>query len=109
MHTLLDEKLRLKQRFRLNPSWWPVLGAICFIALLVNLAIFKQNHRRNEPTHLSYAHRAAWVSLPDRVDKFEKPKDFRIVALIFYGRRDRVSILDCYLKVRLPFPTSHSS
>lgn len=26
-------------------------------------------------------------------------KDFRTVALVFYGRRSRVEILDCYLKV----------
>ena len=28
------------------------------------------------------------------------PKDFRTVGLVFYGRRSRVSILDCYLRVR---------
>ena len=40
-----------------------------------------------------------------RIEKFEKPKEFRIVALIFAGRRDRLSILDCYLQVcgYLPF------
>lgn len=32
---------------------------------------------------------------------FEKPADFRIVALVFYGRRDRVSVLDCYLQRNL--------
>ncbi|QSS50170.1 hypothetical protein I7I53_10757 [Histoplasma capsulatum var. duboisii H88] len=30
-----------------------------------------------------------------------KPTDFRIVAVIFYGRPDRVEILDCYLKRNL--------
>lgn len=27
------------------------------------------------------------------------PQDFRVVGLVFYGRRSRVEILDCYLKV----------
>ena len=30
----------------------------------------------------------------------EIPKDFLVKALVFYGRRSRVSILDCYLSVR---------
>ncbi|KAI4201765.1 MAG: hypothetical protein LQ346_002076 [Caloplaca aetnensis] len=29
------------------------------------------------------------------------PKDFRVVGLVFYGRRSRVEILDCYLKQNL--------
>jgi hypothetical protein len=31
----------------------------------------------------------------------ERPKDTRIIGLIFFGRRDRASILDCYLKNNL--------
>ena len=31
---------------------------------------------------------------------FEKPGDVLIYGLVFYGRWDRVQILDCYLKVR---------
>jgi hypothetical protein len=41
-------------------------------------------------------HRGPEISVP------HIPKDFRTVGLVFYGRRSRVSILDCYLKVR-PF------
>ncbi len=33
------------------------------------------------------------------LDKFEKPKDFKIIALVFFGRREYVQILDCYLQV----------
>ena len=32
----------------------------------------------------------------------EIPKSFQTVGVVFYGRRSRVEILDCYLKV--PFP-----
>ena len=35
---------------------------------------------------------------PD-IDLPEIPKDFQTVAVVFYGRRSRVEILDCYLKV----------
>jgi hypothetical protein len=33
--------------------------------------------------------------------RLERPKDTRIIGLIFFGRRDRASILDCYLKNNL--------
>ena len=29
----------------------------------------------------------------------ELPQDFKVVGLVFFGRRSRVEILDCYLKV----------
>ena len=32
----------------------------------------------------------------------EISKDFQTVAVVFYGRRSRVEILDCYLKVIRP-------
>ena len=32
------------------------------------------------------------------LEDFEKPLDFRIVALIFYGRKEYVQILECYLQ-----------
>ena len=32
------------------------------------------------------------------------PQKFPVKALVFYGRRSRVSILDCYLRVRIPIP-----
>jgi hypothetical protein len=35
------------------------------------------------------------------LEDFEKPLDFRIVALVFYGRREYVQILECYLQARL--------
>ncbi|KAF2455657.1 hypothetical protein BDY21DRAFT_69778 [Lineolata rhizophorae] len=35
------------------------------------------------------------------VTHYEKPADFRVVALVFYGRPASVSILDCYLKRNL--------
>lgn len=32
---------------------------------------------------------------------FAKPEGFKIIGLIFFGRPDRVAILDCYLKKNL--------
>jgi hypothetical protein len=35
------------------------------------------------------------------LEDFEKPLDFRIVALVFYGRKEYVQILECYLQASL--------
>ncbi len=42
------------------------------------------------------------VPTPDAdVSKWQKPKDFKIIGLIFFGRPPVVEILDCYLKKNL--------
>ena len=33
--------------------------------------------------------------------RFEKPAGFKVIALIFYGRRATIAVLDCYLKKNL--------
>ena len=33
--------------------------------------------------------------------RYDRPKDTKIVGLVFFGRRDRAAILDCYLKTNL--------
>src|SRR3954452_14819551 len=35
------------------------------------------------------------------LEDFEKPLDFRIVGLVFYGRKEYVQILECYLQASL--------
>ena len=35
------------------------------------------------------------------MDEFEKPVDFKIIGLIFFGRPPTIAILDCYLKKNL--------
>lgn len=39
------------------------------------------------------------LSDPNDLRRWKPPKGRRIVALVFYGRKENVSILDCYLKV----------
>lgn len=38
----------------------------------------------------------------------EIPKTFETIAVVFFGRRTRVEILDCYLKVRSQHPLTGS-
>ena len=34
------------------------------------------------------------------IRNWQKPVDLQIIGLVFYGRREYVAVLDCYLKVR---------
>lgn len=46
---------------------------------------------------------ALWAQFDDQTQgsNSKAPGDPKVVALVFYGRREQVSILDCYLKVSL--------
>lgn len=41
------------------------------------------------------------IKLPTNIEKWSKPADFKIIALVFFGRPSVVAILDCYLKKNL--------
>ena len=32
---------------------------------------------------------------------FSKPRDFKIIGILFFGRRDTLSVLECYLRANL--------
>lgn len=51
-------------------------------------------HGRGKPHELRPPHSHESLSLP-------RPEDIKIIGLVFYGRRDRSSILDCYLRKNL--------
>jgi hypothetical protein len=67
------------------------------IAITAAVLVFELSsiHGLRLPTKLShlFSNKAAC--------RLERPKDTRIIGLIFFGRRDRASILDCYLKNNL--------
>jgi hypothetical protein len=79
------------------------------IVILVLLARGKpayeaQKHRTNthptwDPPKLSPAPNTT-IPYPTKA-KFEKPRGFKIIALVFFGRAPTVAILDCYLKKNL--------
>ena len=80
---------RFPKSFRNQPSWarprmlLSVLGG-CVVLLLFGTYWHLQTIRTAKSTSI-----------------FVKPEGFKIVGLIFFGRPDRVAILDCYLKRNL--------
>ena len=96
---------------RLNNSWRVRILAI--VVFLVLCTFFFPSSSRDEASYrgseLSKYRKNSHKSVQaahltqhpfrEPIENFEKPLDFRIVALVFFGRREYVQILDCYLKV----------
>lgn len=59
--------------------------------------IEQETHDETKAQNLRLAHLQEIV-------KWEKPKDIKIVGLVFYGRKRYVEILECYLRVSSPVP-----
>lgn len=95
-----------RRSFRLNVRNILLLTAgACFLLLLWNM-------RSSSASSSSASLYRAGKALPqywsvtgktdlEGVTTWPKPKDFRVVGLVFFGRPVSVSILDCYLKRNL--------
>lgn len=42
-----------------------------------------------------------WQAPSEKTEKWDKPEGFKIIGLVFFGRRSVVAVLDCYLKKNL--------
>lgn len=74
------------------------LFAILFISLTAHF-------RPTKPQHLEFPPIPGGAPVyPTSADKFVKPENVTIVGLVFYGRRNRVEMLRCYLEVRRSLP-----
>lgn len=61
---------------------------------------FQQNNVPDTPTsRVNLSTPEAHSNLMKDVTVWKKPPGMKVVALIFYGRRRYVSVLECYLKV----------
>ena len=68
--------------------------AACIIFTVILLA-WTQLFSLDPLRHTTLAFKAL-----DHATVLKRPSGFKIIALVFYGRKATVSILDCYLKVR---------
>ena len=81
--------LAFPKSFRLQPSWHRLRMLLSLLGGCVILLLFgTYRHLQSTRTEKSSS-------------VFVKPEGFKIVGLIFFGRPDRVAILDCYLKRNL--------
>jgi hypothetical protein len=74
--------------------WVIALLTFSFIAIL--LAAMSRYHLRR-PREIAF-------SLPDSEKEFVKPKNGTVVGLVFFGRKNRVEMLRCYLEVSAHVP-----
>ena len=88
-YTLLRDDPRLRRLRYLNLLKWACAAILVIVLSVIVTLHFLDPHRV----------RLGATRMPD-VAVSEMPTDnFQTVAVVFYGRRDRVAILDCYLKV----------
>lgn len=114
------------ERLRNSRKLQCLAGALALCFVLVTIWVFSPatSERHPPPEQHAGAGRPFYVPAPteQRVQKkyktgkgkhrgvinytfgdgsvFEKPADVKVYGLVFYGRWDRVQILDCYIRVR---------
>ncbi len=83
-----QQRLNSRQRFFFAKHVYKILAVVLLLvtAVITTVCLLRDPHleRLRQP------------SAPVPVI----PQHFRVVGLVFYGRRSRVEVLDCYLKVR---------
>ncbi|EOD46819.1 hypothetical protein UCRNP2_6448 [Neofusicoccum parvum UCRNP2] len=89
-----------RRNFRLNARNLLLLTAsLCFVLLLWNMRSPSSSTAVGKPLP-RYWSITGQTDL-EGVAAWPKPRDFRVVGLVFFGRPVSVSILDCYLKRNL--------
>jgi hypothetical protein len=76
---------------------WFIIIAV-FLALAISLAA--TNHYRNKYDELAFPtpHGLSKFSTSLDIKEFTKPKGIKIIGLVFFGRKNRVEILRCFLE-----------
>lgn len=91
-----------------------IFPTLLLLALLLLFYLISwRNHSAQKDSWLDLAAKSTSINHKHAVDdiiehlrgiaEWEKPADLKVVALVFYGRRRFVQILDCYLKVHTYF------
>lgn len=96
-----------RRSFRLNVRNILLLTAgACFLLLLWNMRSSSSSSSSSASLYRAGKALPQYWSVTGKTDlegltTWPKPKDFRVVGLVFFGRPVSVSILDCYLKRNL--------
>ena len=84
-----------------NKRWITFLVSV-FIALLVLVSYRPREITRTLSSTTSSSAPGAWPSaVLVNGTTFLKPRDFKLIGILFFGRRASVSILECYLRANL--------
>ena len=82
-----------------------IIALIVFLVIAITLGTASRHHLRRSrelafPLHGSDVGHSKLVEIKE----FVKPKDVTIIGLVFYGRKNRVEMLRCYLEVSASVP-----
>lgn len=75
--------------------------AFLVFAMLASILAASSHYHLGRPRVLAFPlpHSDLGHSEMIQIKEFVKPKDIKIVGLVFYGRKNRVEMLRCYLEV----------
>ena len=102
-YALLSKSLRPRRRALLVITKYVAIASLLALFSVSTLHLYNvQSGQRSEPATLNAKPGEASMGLVrgPKIAIPTIPSTFKTVGLIFYGRRSRVEILDCYLKVR---------
>ncbi|ETN46042.1 uncharacterized protein HMPREF1541_00225 [Cyphellophora europaea CBS 101466] len=81
-----------------RPRWILTIGALTFIALV---ALIYKGRGHDEQGQLAFPLAGGSYATSISSKDFVKPSGVKVVALVFYGRKNRVEMLRCYLERNL--------
>lgn len=102
-YTNLRENLRPWRRALIVAFKLLLITSLLAVLFITTLQLYRNRLGQNsEPATLNAEPGEASLGLVrgPKIAVPEIPLSFKTVGLVFYGRRSRVEILDCYLKVR---------
>ena len=77
-----------------------IIALIIFALIAITLAATSRYHlRRTREFAFPVPHSDIGHSKIIQIKEFVKPKDVTIIGLVFFGRKNRVEMLRCYLEV----------
>ena len=87
-------------RDRISPRRRWIIALIIFSLIAITLTATPRYHV-GRPREFAFPvpHSDIGHSKMIEIKEFVKPKDITIIGLVFFGRKDRVEMLRCYLEV----------
>ena len=97
----LDGCFGHRRTWKTRPSWLRPRDILVGLAMVFGLIVLSAVWYR-KPEIIVAEKLFSSVQAPKaKVEKWDKPKGFKIIGLVFFGRPSVVAVLDCYLKKNL--------
>lgn len=97
----MDGWIGPRRRWKTPPFWIRPRNILVSLIMIIGLIFFAIAwYRTSEVTVAENIFNTVQVQNA-KIEKWDKPKGFKIIGLVFFGRPSVVAVLDCYLKKNL--------